>query len=258
MTDEERYLFDLQGYLVLRGVLTQQEVDELNEVSDRVYPRDYSDGNDSKERRGIRNVRYVSRWGPACQRLIDHPRIVPILAEFLGPKFRIDHDYAMFMNAGSDSGNLHGLPELGTHRYFHYLDGQVRTGLTVVTFMLAPARAGDGGFVCIPGSHKGNFPQNLPEDVRTLKRVPSYVVQPEVDAGDVVIFTEALTHGTKDWRGTHERRAFLFKYNPGHMANHQASYDTANYFDPTPQQQRIMGAPSVGSRSNVIVPDSAQ
>ena len=26
VTDEERYLFDLQGYLVLRGVLTQQEV----------------------------------------------------------------------------------------------------------------------------------------------------------------------------------------------------------------------------------------
>ena len=24
MTDEERYLFDLQGYLVLRGVLTQR------------------------------------------------------------------------------------------------------------------------------------------------------------------------------------------------------------------------------------------
>ena len=71
MTDEERYLFDLQGYLVLRDVLTQQEVVELNEVSDRVYPRDYSDGNDSKGRRGIRNVRYVSRWDPACQRLID-------------------------------------------------------------------------------------------------------------------------------------------------------------------------------------------
>ena len=104
MTDEERYLFDLQGYLVLRGVLTQEEVDELNEVSDRVYPRDYSDGNDSKGRCGIRNVRYVSRWDPACQRLLDHPRIVPVLAEFLGPKFRIDHDYAMFMNAGSDSG----------------------------------------------------------------------------------------------------------------------------------------------------------
>ena len=106
MTDEERYLFDLQGYLVLRGVLTQQEVDELNKVSDRVYPRDYSDGDESKGRRGIRNVRYISRWDPACQRLLDHPRIVPVLAEFLGPKFRIDHDYAMFMNAGSDSNGL--------------------------------------------------------------------------------------------------------------------------------------------------------
>ena len=80
---------------------------------------------------------------------------------------------------------------------------------------------------------------------------------PRWDAGDAVIFTEALTHGTKDWRGTHERRAFLYKYNPGHMANHQASYDPANYFDPTPQQRRIMGAPAVGSRPNVIASDSA-
>ena len=81
------------------------------------------------------------------------------------------------------------------------------------------------------------------------------MVQPEVDEGDVVIFTEALTHGTKGWRGTHERRAFLFKYNPGHMAN-QVSYDPADYVEPTPQQQRIMAAPSVGSRPNVTAPDS--
>ena len=242
MTDEEKYLFDLQGYLVIRGLLTHEEVDELNAVSDRVCPRDYTDGNDSKGRRGIRNFRYVSRWDPACQRLLDHPKILPYLVQLLGPRFRIDHDYAMFMNAGSDGGTLHGLPELGTHRYYHYQDGEIRTGLTVVTFMLAPAGPGDGGFVCIPGSHKSHFADNLSADVRSLQRVPPYVVQPEVDAGDVVVFTEALTHGTMGWRGAHERRAFLYKYNPGHVAN-QTPYDPADYVEPTERQRRIMEAP---------------
>ena len=85
MSEEELYLFDLQGYLVVRDILTRQQVNELNEISDRVYPRDYADGDDSKGRKGIRNARYVSRWDPACQRLIDHPRIVPLLMELLGP-----------------------------------------------------------------------------------------------------------------------------------------------------------------------------
>ena len=147
MSEEELYLFDLQGYLVVRDILTRQQVHELNEISDRVYPRDYADGDDSKGRKGIRNARYVSRWDPACQRLIDHPKIVPFLMELLGPKFRIDHDYAMFMNTGSASGTLHGLPEIGTHRYYHYQDGKIRTGLTVVSFVLTPAGPGDGGRV---------------------------------------------------------------------------------------------------------------
>ena len=53
MTDEERYLFDLQGYLVLRGVLTQEEVGELNGSRIGCIPGIIRDGNDSKGRRGI-------------------------------------------------------------------------------------------------------------------------------------------------------------------------------------------------------------
>ena len=178
--------------------------------------------------------------------------IVPYLAEILGPKFRIDHDYAMFMASDSGGGNLHGAPELGTHRYYQYQNGEMRSGLTVVTFFLSPAGPGDGGFVCIPGSHKSHFAQCLPDDVRKLERVPHYLFQPEVQAGDAVIFTEALAHGTMRWQGAHERRVFLFKYNPGHMAN-QVTYDPKDYFQPTEQQMRIMSAPSVGGRPDVVL-----
>ena len=35
MTEDEKYLFDLNGYLVLKDVLTSEEVDRCNEAIDR-------------------------------------------------------------------------------------------------------------------------------------------------------------------------------------------------------------------------------
>ena len=40
----------------------------------------------------------------------------------------------------------------------------MRNGLMVVTFFLTHANPGDGGFACIPGSHKSNFVDYLPAD----------------------------------------------------------------------------------------------
>ena len=53
--------------------------------------------------------------------------------------------------------------------------------------------------------------------------------------------------------GTEERRALLFKYNPGHQANKEMAYNPADYVEPTEQQIRIMAGPSVGGRPNVVV-----
>ena len=39
MTDEERYFFDLKGYLVLRNVLSAEHVGALNAMIDRVETR---------------------------------------------------------------------------------------------------------------------------------------------------------------------------------------------------------------------------
>jgi len=40
-------------------------------------------------------------------------------------------------------------------------------------------------------------------------------------AGDVVLFTGALTHGTHPWAGPHQRRSLIFKYAPAHLAWNQ-------------------------------------
>jgi hypothetical protein len=69
MTPEEKFMFDLQGYLVIKNVLTPAQVAELNAIADEKFPRPPGST-------GQRTSR-VSRWGAPFQALIDPPRSVP-------------------------------------------------------------------------------------------------------------------------------------------------------------------------------------
>ena len=221
--------------------MTPDEVDELNQTinqGDRAGP--------------------PTRWGAPFQRLIDHPKLLPYLIELLGPKFRLDHDYAIFMSPGEHRGRLHGGEDGGRpggpegDHWYKYRDGVIRNGLIVMTYCLADVGEGDGGFACIPGSHKSNFATYLPQDVRGFERPAHYVVQPSATAGDVIFFTEAVIHGTMPWRATHERRSLLYKYSPGHSAWSGSFYDLSEYDELTEQQKRILSPPSIGDRPDVV------
>ena len=250
MTPEEKFIFDLEGYLVVKGVLDSGEVDEINDLADSVWPGGYSET-------GLRRTGQVSRWGTATRSLMDHPGIVPYLKELLGPYVRIDHDYSIFMRKDGKAGGLHGGPtmqsghEVGDH-WYRYNEGIIRNGLTVFTFCLSHADDNDGGFGCIPGSHKSNCTEYIPDSVKKFNQKAHYVRQVEVDAGDVIIFTEALVHGTVPWTADHERRSLLYKYSPGHSSWSETYYEKKDYPDATDQQQRLMAAPSIGGRAETF------
>jgi ectoine hydroxylase-related dioxygenase (phytanoyl-CoA dioxygenase family) len=156
------------------------------------------------------------------------------------------------MHRGDAGGSLHGGEGKEGDHWYKYRDGVIRNGLCVVTFFLTPAAEGDGGFACIPGSHKSNFISSIPPEVRRFERRAHYVVQPAVEPGDALFFTEALVHGTMTWRASHERRALLYKYSPGHSAWSQRYYNLEEFENLTDQQRRILAPPSVGRRPEVI------
>jgi phytanoyl-CoA dioxygenase PhyH len=248
MTPEEKFLFDLEGYLVIKQVLSSAEVAALNAIADRKAPA-------LSEGRRYHRVFRASAWGPQYQALIDHPRIVPYLVALVGSRFRLDHDFCIFMAKGGTGQELHGgESDENPDHWYKYRDGVMRNGLTVVTFCLSHAKDGDGGFCCIPGSHKSHFAASLAADVRSYMRRPHYVVQPPLEAGDAVIFTEALIHGTAPWTANHERRALLYKYSPGHSAWMNEYYDAVEYTGLTEQQKRILAPPSVGGRLPSVRP----
>ncbi|SVC04365.1 uncharacterized protein METZ01_LOCUS257219, partial [marine metagenome] len=129
MTKEEQFIFDLEGYIVVKNALSPEAVAELNRIADERFP--YRTPETTSEWS-------VLPWGDPVKRLIDHPKILPYLVELLGDRVRLDHDYAIFMNQGEKrGGGLHG--GTGSTHWYHYRNGEMSNGLTVVTWFLTPA-----------------------------------------------------------------------------------------------------------------------
>lgn len=220
LTHDERYLFDLMGFLVIENVLSESEIAALNEAIDRLNPWSRLE---SGERTAHSNERKMHigpllDWGEPFRQLSHHPRVLPYLRAMLGDGMRLDHEYAILMKSGAEGLRLHG----GGTPYdpaqcYHYRNERIYCGLTVATFALSDCPPGMGGFCCFPGSHKSNIA--CPANFKHFNgKQPPCLMQVPVSAGDVLIFTEALTHGTLPWTAPFERRSLLYKFSPGHQS----------------------------------------
>ena len=238
MNEEQRYLFDTFGYLVVPGVLTVAQVDELRATLKQ--PTEQFDSADQKV--------IPLHWSEVWRDMLDLPTLSPILEELIGnhgrrktyedraredpdvkvlPTFRLDHiNVHTHIGKGFKGGILHG-GWLGTggSQFFRYHDGKFYNGLLSVTFELHDSHANGGGFGCIPGSHKANLP--LPQRWRDLSQgVPGFVERVAAEPGDAIVFTEALIHGTLPWQVDDIRRTVFYKFSP-----HASSW-SGNYFNP--------------------------
>ena len=239
LTEQQRYFFDVNGYVVLPDVLKAEEVAHLNDVLDsQQLP---IPGDDIMSQRFWDEFLH---WDPACRDLIDNEAVLPIVQELCGSYVRLDHAYGIIMNPQTGGLGLHGgAVPFDPAQFYLASGGKVRSGLTVVSFSLVDVPRGSGGFCCIPGSHKAEFA--LPAEVDT-----SMVVHVDHGPGSVVIFTEALTHGTLPWTAEYQRRHLLFKYSPGNSA-WQKVEGAHEGLELTERQSRLLEPPYVGYRKPV-------
>lgn len=224
LTDREKYLFDLQGYLVVENFLTGDEVRRLNEAIDanldtRVEDESYlaeAKALEGEHRRGKLGgmLLWDRPWCEPFRDLIVHPKLVGYLNGFLGRGWHMDHMPTIFHSVkGTEGLGFHlGDPHWQGGAYYVYRNGEIRNGLMVFQYALTDQLEGQGGFGCIPGSHKTNFLRPL--EIDRMERDTHVIRNPSVRAGDLLIFTEALTHGTLPWTADHERRAALYRYAP--------------------------------------------
>jgi hypothetical protein len=246
----QQYLFDLQGYLVLDKVLDEAELATLNQLIEAQQLPSPKDAIRFGSAAGLHgpDTGFLN-WGEAFCRLLDHAAIMPILRFRLGDCFRLDRLYGIRMHRGQTMGSLHadyGASARNTFtrsgERFHFATNAIYEGFTVVAWNLADAGPAYGGFWCIPGSHKSQF--KLPRQIFEAPEKAACVVIPEVPAGSVVLFTEALIHGTAPWTADHERRTLLYKYCVSQMAWSKARVLPPPDVPLTPRQQALLGEPA--------------
>lgn len=246
MTETEIYEFDLNGYIIYRNILNQVQVDQMNKILD---------GDLTEETHEFDFL----KLDPMFLDLMAHPRTLGIIRTMIGDWLRLDHAYGLQMNTltvehGHTRPNLHGGPrtDQGEHHY-QWFDGQMYNGLIVVMYALKDIHPGDGGFICVPGSHKANM--NFKPSVDS-----HLVANPSFMAGDMLIFTEALVHGTTTWTSKCQRRALLYKYSPGHSAWSSGgageSVDQIRELATNDLQRDLLRPPSVGRRNPLEFPET--
>ena len=228
MNAEEKYEFDLNGYIVIKQAIPSDMVARMNAWIDSRSEQDPrfmgQTGNDK--------LTDLFTWTPDFLSLLDNASLLPKLKSILGSHMRFDHDYAIFLQPGGKGLFLHGGgTPYDASQYYHVIKDRIYCGLVVAAYALTDVPEGAGGYACIPGSHKSNF--SCPNDIALLERASPLVRQVPAKAGDCILFTEALQHGTMPWQGPGPRRTLFMKYSPAHLRwgshNYENRPDNAVY-----------------------------
>lgn len=193
---DERFEFDVQGYLHLKGAMPPDEVQQyLAWIEDMIQVDLEPFKADDPESRFHQMNHPVSRIFDvdirfAC--LLDHPAVTPYLIEFLGADYRhIDND-VLFSYPDYEGGEWHrGVRE---HPTGHVVDGKFICPMVKVFFCVTDVGPDEGAFAVIPGSHKAQFPVEHQIDGKNRVDMPGQHIFDNVKAGDIVIFNEALIH----------------------------------------------------------------
>ena len=171
LTPEQREHWDTQGYLVLPGVLSPDEIERLSDAVDRLDEASQRGGRSSDEWLSTLNV---IEEDDAFLDLIDHPNHLGIVMDLMGATIQLLASQVMVRpptpHPGSrwhyDGPKPYPFPSAGGLTPLLHLK---------IGWFLTDVDAPDmGNFLLIPGSHRGNFPRESADadDPRLAQPVP--------------------------------------------------------------------------------------
>ena len=208
MSEEQKYLFDLKGWIALPGLLNQEQLGPVRQHQMKfLYQRDSLPPEQRDNHGGLSQI------------LLDHPVVAGVLNEIISHQalasedcygFRFDHTYTSHRKAGHDNFSPHGgggfFNFSGNSHIYQMQKGKIHAGLIRVVWELNEVEIGDGGTLFLSGSHKSAFPRPQSLSERESPLWETYACP----AGSAVIFTEALCHSGTKWVNPDRDRLSLF------------------------------------------------
>ena len=211
MTEHDRVVFDLKGYIVKPAVLNEQEIKILKEFVLR--QKNQPESLPPHER--------CLPGGPFAK-LIDHPAVMNVLLDVIDPdleKIRLEDVFLNYREMGEGEWKPHAGGRTTNPNYaYNFHDGRIYAGMTRVVWELSEVLE-----TCfIPGSHKANYNIRTNPiasiDARNSGLWESYSCPP----GSLVIFSEAVRHSADFWQNPNNPRISIFcAYNHINVRHHK-------------------------------------
>ncbi len=250
LTDEERYRFDLQGFLLVPGALGAKEVDACNRAVDAVGTPAAAAG----------MLGWPEPHREPFRRLLVHPAVVARLNELCGSRFRLDHGPRLLAGGDGTGAELQGGGEpFSPAEWYHQQNGRIFASAVTAAWQLA----GEGGMCVVPGSHKSVEP--APAGVRAGgdRGAPMDVVRElPTRAGDLVLFAETITRGARPGNGAGDRRIVQYTYTARAVLGHagRAFLPEEVWGDwtreLTPEQRAVLHGPGVDAAGRLPLLES--
>mmetsp|Transcript_18039 Transcript_18039/g.34204 ORF Transcript_18039/g.34204 Transcript_18039/m.34204 type:complete len:246 (-) Transcript_18039:530-1267(-) len=207
--EDERYLFDLNGFLVLRGVFSADEVKQANDAIDHhlkeIKERQEPELRNTRAKTplsgdgvsGRKDLGGALGWpgshSDVFRRMLADPKLVPYYHELLGVGYRLDHHPLIILQEkGSEGFCMHGgTIDCSSGKYNQHLaygchNGQLTTSLLGASLQLSDHNDGDGGFMIVRGSHKSHF--RMPQGMIDGELYTEHIHQPVTKAGGLRSF----------------------------------------------------------------------
>jgi ectoine hydroxylase-related dioxygenase (phytanoyl-CoA dioxygenase family) len=219
LTPEQRRQFDEDGFFLVEDLLSAEEVAELLEKVDELYPR-LSRERDvgADEPFQMRNIVALDR---RFRDLIDHPRILPLVVDVMGCNIQLRTSHADVRPPQPQAVAQHALGAPDSFFPWHsdgpnwgwpLVDGVVPFMEMKVGLYLTDLSEGNCGEVCVVrGSHRRAQPRE--SDGRHVIDA-SDIVPVTVRPGTALIWRTALLHALRPNLSTVPRRCLYYGYHP--------------------------------------------
>lgn len=211
MSQEQRDRFERDGYLVVRGALSEAEVAFYADALDRVYAAEGTAGRLAADG-SMHKLSAVANC-PEAVGLIDHPNTFPLVWSMLGwnvhiyhshldvhPQIKITKPYRFEWHQDGGRQNR----ELET-------DPRPRLSVKIAYWLSDVSEPGRGNFKVVPGSHVRNWIDGPPRrDVEWPE--PEGSVEVCANPGDAVFFDRRLWHTRTNNYSPITRKGMFFAY----------------------------------------------
>jgi hypothetical protein len=210
VSQDDKFAFDVRGYLHLRGALSAEEVveytcwmKEIDSLDTKAFNHDRQALLDKFLNRPVSRVIDAD---PRFARFLDHPVSEKYLTEFLGADYHhIDNDL-YYTPPGYKGGGWHR--GVRTHATGHLQNGRFICPMVKVFYCMTDVRAGEGAFTVVPGSHRTAFEIEMKDRID----LPAQHVFDDVNAGDVIVFNEALLHNGRPNLSQKTRKTIIVNF----------------------------------------------